>query len=912
MGACEDLASRVWSRLGARAEDQAVVFLGESGSGKTTLRSHFLTSILSFSSTPLATKLSYAAFVFDTLTTTKSLTTPTASKAGLFYELQYDTGSASRPTLIGGKLLDHRLERSRIASVPTGERSFHALYYLLGGTSAAEKAHLGLESIQHHAAETLTHRHPGAVGSTQKRWRYLGHPTQLKVGIDDADGFRQFKTALRKLEFPRSDIAEICQVLATVLHIGQLEFYTTQHTTPSADDSGGYSHEGGEMVTAVKNRDVLAIVAAFLGVSIQDLETCLGYKTKTLYNERVTVMLDPQGARKNADGLARTLYSLLVTYVIESINQKVCAIDESVLNTVSIVDFPGFAPASATGSALEQLLNNSATEALYNFSTQSFFEQQSQFLESEEIQIPATRYFDNTDAVRGLLKQGNGLLSILDDQMTRGKTDIQFLEAIRRRFEKKNPAIEVGAATTVLPGSNFPTHNARASFTVRHYAGEVEYPVEGLMEDDSEIVTGDVVNLISHTKNDFVRSLFGQEALRTTSHPQEQSTIVQATLSSKPLRQPSVARRKTGRPTRFNTRKFDATTEAEEAGVSDTTRIHGRQLDKPTVVATQGAAGEFLGSLFSVTKSLSAATTIPHFVFCLKPNDRRIARQFDSKCVRSQIQTLGIAEMSQRLKRIDFSVFLPFGEFLGQAVDTEQIVIGSEKDKAEAVIAENDWPDNEARAGCTGVFLSERLWALTAKVNLHHGASDYQYLANPEHDGENGLHAPGNRYGLSESKVALLDATPMPYHDDRRGDYFRDNDVKSDAGASALQGGDLFRNLETREEMAEKGNEKKLEEVDQMTQTGSRKRWLFIVWMLTFYVPDFLIKKLGRIQRKDVRVAWREKLAINLLIWLACGFAIFFIGRDKRLILPDGIFLLTEVSMVSEPNMSKAERLYYC
>jgi chitin synthase len=242
----------------------------------------------------LSTKLSLAAFVFDTLTTTKTVTTPTASKAGLYYELQYDTSSSVHPTLIGGKLLDHRLERSRVAAVPTGERSFHVLYYLLSGTSAAEKAHLGLETTQPAAGDRTS------TANGQKRWRYLGHPTQLKVGINDAEGFQHFKTALRKLEFPRSEIAEICQILASILHIGQLEFTTSQYTTPTGDDSGGYSHEGGETVTVVRNKDVLSVVAAFLGVSASDLETSLGYKTKTIHRERVTVMLDPQGARENA------------------------------------------------------------------------------------------------------------------------------------------------------------------------------------------------------------------------------------------------------------------------------------------------------------------------------------------------------------------------------------------------------------------------------------------------------------------------------------------------------------------------------------------------------------------------------------------------------------------------------------
>src|SRR5277367_3574249 len=132
-----------------------IIYRGESGSGKTTVRSHLLSSLLKKSSTPLSTKLSLAAYVFDTLTTTKTATTPTASKAGLFFELQYDTASTSHPTLIGGKVLDHRLERSRVATVPTGERSFHVLYYLLAGTSAAEKAHLGLEA--HGAVSDAVH-----------------------------------------------------------------------------------------------------------------------------------------------------------------------------------------------------------------------------------------------------------------------------------------------------------------------------------------------------------------------------------------------------------------------------------------------------------------------------------------------------------------------------------------------------------------------------------------------------------------------------------------------------------------------------------------------------------------------------------------------------------------------------------
>ncbi|KAF1992534.1 glycosyltransferase family 2 protein [Aulographum hederae CBS 113979] len=83
-----------------------------------------------------------------------------------------------------------------------------------------------------------------------------------------------------------------------------------------------------------------------------------------------------------------------------------------------------------------------------------------------------------------------------------------------------------------------------------------------------------------------------------------------------------------------------------------------------------------------------------------------------------------------------------------------------------------------------------------------------------------------------------------------------------------------------------KKKEKTVEKVLEAELSGSRKRWLFLVYVLTFYTPDFLIKKLSHMSRVDVRTAWREKLAINLLIWLSCAFVVFFMIGFPELICP--------------------------
>ncbi|KAK3292212.1 glycosyltransferase family 2 protein [Chaetomium fimeti] len=861
--AAEDMAERAFLRMGHRLENQAVLFLGESGSGKTTVRAHLMTSLLNRSSTPLSAKVSLAAYVFDTLTTTKTATTPTASKAGLFYELQYDTASSTNPVLLGAKLLDHRLERSRITDVPTGERNFHVLYYLLSGTSAAEKSHLGFDG-------------------PEKRWKYLGHPTQLKVGINDAEGFQLFKTALRKLEFPRSEIAEICQILAGILHIGQLEFETTSSTTATGDDSGGFSHEGAQTSTTVKNKDVLSIIAAFLGVGAAELQATLGYKTKMIHKERVTVLLDPAGARGNANELARTLYSLLVAYVIESINQRLCAPEDSIANTISVVDFPGFQQQTSTGSTLDQLLANAATESLYNLTLKNFFDRKADMLETEEVAVPATSYFDNSDAVKGMLKPGNGLLSILDDQTRRHRTDMQLLESLRKRFEGKNPAIGVGAATAKLPGSNFFTENNAATFTVKHYAGEVEYPVKGLVEENGEVISGDLMNLINASKSTFVARLFGQEVLKTVVHPQERTTVMQASVSSRPMRQPSVMSRR-GRPSAALQARQQR---AMEKDVSDQGSDAGDNKTAGGVrISEQGASGQFLSALDSVTRSVTAPGTNCYFVFCLKPNDRRIANQFDSKCVRAQLQTFGIAEISQRLRSADFSLFLPFGEFLGLA-DAETVLVGSEREKVEMVVEEKRWPNNEVAIGATGVFLSERCWMEIAQLGDNLSQSGRYGLPS---DAGDGTGTPADPFGVSKERLLMSGgATPTNFNGEKKGAYFSSNEVdaRSEAGVSAFGAGDMFQNLDTRQQMAERGNEKDMQEVEEYKDSPSRKRWVFIVYMLTFFVPEFLIHKLGRMGRKDVRMAWREKLAINMIIWFSCLTAAFFIVVFPMLLCP--------------------------
>jgi chitin synthase len=71
------------------------------------------------------------------------------------------------------------------------------------------------------------------------------------------------------------------------------------------------------------------------------------------------------------------------------------------------------------------------------------------------------------------------------------------------------------------------------------------------------------------------------------------------------------------------------------------------------------------------------------------------------------------------------------------------------------------------------------------------------------------------------------------------------------------------------------------------TTTFARRVWVAIVWTLTFWIPSFLLRYIGRMKRPDVRMAWREKLVLVWGILLLNGIIVFYIVAFGRLLCPN-------------------------
>ena len=669
------------------------------------------------------------------------MTSLKSSRAGHVLELQY----GSDATLIGANILDYRLERSRITKVPTAERNFHVFYYLISGVADSEREHLALSEL--HSA----------------KYKYLGHQAQLRTPIDDKQKFSQLKASLKALEFSRADIANICQVLAAIVHIGQLTFKST-----GSDGTSGPS-------ALVDNVETLEYIASFLGVRSNLLENALSYKTVYIKNDRVTLVLDQKGARENADELARALYTMLFMWIMEQINSSLSqdrnatsstGLQTLVDNTISVVDFPGFTTSTSVPT-IDKLLHNSANEILYNYLLKSYFELPVEKFLSEEVTVPISEYFDNSDTVRTLFRHSLGALSVIDDYSRREKDDQALMETFRKRYDK-NPSLDAVSSNR--------------SFTVRHFAGEVEYMVEdGFLASNSDVISGDIINLFtSSSSSDFLQAVFSSAAVVDSKYG---SDVVRAHLSSKPLRAPSTVRRN-------NTIE--------------------KSQKKKKLSSKSNACGQFVTAIDNLIDSFEGAN--PYFILCLKPNDRRQAKNIDARCVRQQIKAFGIPEIAQRVKQTDFSVFLPFNQFIryshadGAAEDPGI----SERDQAIRLIQTKGWSDRDARYGLSGVFLSENAWLQLVDPNM-----SFVENANQRYDAGN----PYVPYGEGDGYYYDADNKSL---NATGGDMFRFNDSKSVSKEAFIHAKDVG-----------EGDE---DQVDIIKITRARRTWMFIVWLLTWWI----------------------------------------------------------------------------
>lgn len=123
---------------------------------------------------------------------------------------------------------------------------------------------------------------------------------------------------------------------------------------------------------------------------------------------------------------------------------------------------------------------------------------------------------------------------------------------------------------------------------------------------------------------------------------------------------------------------------------------------------------------------------------------------------------------------------------------------------------------------------------------------------------------------------------------------FAPSQMASQFGDTASNGGtetyapsrNMFRDFDTKEKDPLDADPQDGEITEEYRESLGRRRWVWLCILLTFWIPNFVLLKIGKMKRQDVRQAWREKLTINLIIWFICACTIFVIAVLGNLICP--------------------------
>lgn len=162
------------------------------------------------------------------------------------------------------------------------------------------------------------------------------------------------------------------------------------------------------------------------------------------------------------------------------------------------------------------------------------------------------------------------------------------------------------------------------------------------------------------------------------------------------------------------------------------------------------------------------------------------------------------------------------------------------------------------------------------------------------------------------SKLSLLGPGQKPfdaysYNDDMVSSAMSEDDYQEESGLNDYSGSEIFSQatienkksgtfLMNQQENTAATDKKAVVEEEVEPMTGIRKKWLVFVWFLTWWVPSPALNHCGGMKRSDVRLAWREKVALCMLILLLSAAMVIFIVFFGPLICPhQDVYSLSEL-----------------
>lgn len=464
--ALADRAFTAMSSGSGKGRNQVCVISGESGAGKTESAKLFISHLIHLSTktdahhSGLEDKIIKLNPLLESLGNAQTNMNDNSSRFGKFIDLWFN----DQLHITGATIRQYLLEKSRVIHQLEGEQNFHIFYILFAGLRVSgddENFDLG-DPLEH---------------------RILADNDNAVENIESekmAEMYREVVDCIRMVGFDEEEKKNIFQMLAGILHLGDIEF-------------GG----GRDPAYIVSSEDDLRKVATQLGLDLDPLKTALIETTISARGESTVKQYAQAQAEDARDALCKEIYSNLFNWVIQKVNKILDGPERKPGNTtIGILDIFGFEVFEE--NSFEQLLINLTNEQLQMFFNQHIFSMELAEYEAEGIDAAQVQFTDNKELLEELLLGKTGVLKLIDEEskMPRG-SDESMLEKFHHSLNKFD--------TYSRPKGNTP------QFSITHYAGEVTYQIDGFLDKNRDTLALDLVAVMRLSSVELISGLFGGE-----------------------------------------------------------------------------------------------------------------------------------------------------------------------------------------------------------------------------------------------------------------------------------------------------------------------------------------------------------------------------------------------------------------
>ncbi|KAL5019880.1 hypothetical protein ScPMuIL_002772 [Solemya velum] len=455
------VAEEAFKQMTRFDQNQSLIVSGESGAGKTVSAKYAMRYFAmvggSQTETQVERKVLASNPIMEAIGNAKTTRNDNSSRFGKYIAISF----SKQNEIIGANMRTYLLEKSRVVFQASDERNYHVFYQICASSNIPEFKNFNLGD-----ADDFFYTSQGQ------------NPTIN--GVDDAEELTMTREALSLLGISKKDQLMVFQILAAILHFGNVKIRESDGETceiPSKD----------------KN---LTNVCKLLGIEESQMRMWLCHRKITTVNEVLTKPLTANQASFAQDALAKHIYSCLFDWIVKQINK---ALKSSIKQHkfIGVLDIYGFETFEI--NSFEQFCINYANEKLQQIFNMHVFKLEQEEYVREEIVWSFIDFYDNQPCI-DLIESKLGILDLLDEECKMPKgSDANWCQKLYTKHLGKANHFEKPRMSNM-------------AFVIHHFADHVLYQADGFLEKNRDTVLEDHVNILKASEFELVAELFADPA----------------------------------------------------------------------------------------------------------------------------------------------------------------------------------------------------------------------------------------------------------------------------------------------------------------------------------------------------------------------------------------------------------------